>query len=139
MLTTTPVKSAIFYDHDSGLITSTCTFQFYLNRTVTPSVLDGSETLALENVKIEHSPTCDPRLLQNIPKKTYILSPRLVLCNCTLQSDLSYIPSDLGMCNNKMGPIEFQSRPYLTFETIFRDILSLNETKGTRSHHCTKK
>ena len=56
-------ESAIFYDRDSGLITSTCIFQFYNNRTVTPSVLDGGETLALANVKIEHSPTCDPQLL----------------------------------------------------------------------------
>ena len=125
-------ESAIFYDRDSGLITSTCAFQFYHNRTVTPSVLDGSETLALANVKIEHSLTCDPRLLQNIPRKTYTLAPRSVLCNCTLQSDLSYIPSDLGACNNTMGPIEFQSQPNLAFETIFQDILSLNERKGDK-------
>ena len=36
-----------------------------------------------------------------------------------------------------MGPIEFQSRPSLAFETIFQDILSCNVTMGdevTRLH-----
>ena len=121
-----------FYDRDSDLITSTCAFRFYHNKTVTPSVLDGGETLALANIKIEHSPTCDPQMLQNIPKTTYTLAPRLVLCNCTLQSDLSYISSDLGACNNTMGPIEFQSRPNLAVETIFQDILSLNVMMGDK-------
>ena len=31
-----------------------------------------------------------------------------------------------------MGPIKFQSRPNLAFETIFQDILSLNVTKGDK-------
>ena len=123
-------ESTIFYDCNSELIASTCAFWFYDNKTVTPSVLDGGETLALANIKIEHSPTSDPQALQNIPKMTYTLAPRSVLCNCTLQSDLSYIPSDLGACNNTMGPIEFQSRPNLAFETIFQDILSHNVTTG---------
>ena len=125
-------ESTIFYDRGSDLITSECDFRFYHNKTVTPSVLDGGETLALANIKIEHSPTCDPRVLQNIPKTTYMLAPRSILCNCTLQSDLSYIPSDLGTCNNTIGPIEFQSRPNLAFETIFQDILPLNITKSDR-------
>ena len=54
----------------------------------------------------------------------------MVLCNCTLQSDLSYIPSDLGTCNDTISPIEFQSRPNLAFETIFQDILPVNESTG---------
>ena len=95
-------------------------------------MLDGGETLALANIKIEHSPICDPRVLQNIPKTTYTLAPRSVLCNCTLQSHLSYILSNLGACNNTMGPIEFQSRPNLAFETIFQDILSLNVMTGDK-------
>ena len=45
-------ESTIFYDCDSELITSTCAFRFYHNKTVTPSVLDGGETLALANIKI---------------------------------------------------------------------------------------
>ena len=31
-----------------------------------------------------------------------------------------------------MGPIEFQSRPNLAFETIFQDILSLNVTMSDK-------
>ena len=121
-------ESAIFYQQDPNLVTSTCSFRFYYNKMVTPSVLDGGDSIALANVKIEHSLTCDPKQLQHIPKKTYTLAPRSVLCNCTLQSDLSYIPSDLGACNNTMGPIEFQSQPNLAFQTIFNDILPLNDS-----------
>ena len=102
-------ESALFYDHDSELITLICALKFYHNKTVTPSVLDGGETLALANVRIEHSPTCDLKQLQNIPKKTYTLAPRSVLCNCTLQLELSYISSNLGTCNNTMGPIELKA------------------------------
>ena len=130
MLTTTLVKVPSSMNETLTSFPLSALLNFTTIKWSTPSVLDSGETLALANIKIEHSPTCDPKQLQNLPQKTYTLAPRSVLCNCTLQSDLSYIPSDLGTCNDTISPIEFQSRPNLAFETIFQDILPVNESTG---------
>ena len=69
-------ESTVFYDRDPGLVTQKCTFKFTHNKTVTPSVLDGGDKLVLANVRIEHSPTCNPMQLPRIPNKQYSLAPR---------------------------------------------------------------
>ena len=92
-------ESALFYKRSVDLIASQCPFRFYHNRSVTPSVLDGGSQLVLANVKVGHSHTCDPQCLHILPTSTYTLTSREILCNCTLQSDLAYLPSDLGACN----------------------------------------
>ena len=116
---TTHVKVLVFYNRDPGLgYRQKYTFKFMYNKTIIPSVLDGGDRLVLANVKIEHSPTCNPKQLPRLPSKHYTLAPRSVLCNCTLQADLSYIPADLGACSDTMGPIEFESQPNLAFQTV---------------------
>ena len=81
-------ESALFYNRSVDLIASQSPFQFYHNRSVTQSVLDGGSQLVLANVKVGHSPTCDPQCLHTLPASTYTLTSREILCNCTLQSDL---------------------------------------------------
>ena len=117
-------ESALFYNRSEELIASQCPFQFYHNRSVTPSVLDGGAHLVLANVKVGHSPTCDPQRLHNLPTSTYTLTSREILCNCTLQSDLAYLPSDLGACNATTSRIYFEERPNIAFGSICHDLLT---------------
>ena len=75
-------ESAIFFNRTPSVITEKCNFKFYHNRTVVPSVLDGGDQLVLANVKVEHSPTCDPRHLPSLPTREYTLTNHSILCNC---------------------------------------------------------
>ena len=120
-------ESALFYNRSVDLIASQCPFRFYHNRSVTPSVLDGGSHLVLANVKVGHSPTCDPQRLHTLPTSTYTLTSREILCNCTLQSDLAYLPSDLGACNATTSRIHFEERSNIAFSSIFQDLLA-NDT-----------
>ena len=120
-------ESALFCNRLVDLIASQCPFQFYHNRSVIPSVLDGGSQLVLANVKVGHSPTCDPQHLHTLPTSTYTLTSRVILCNCTLQSDLAYLPSDLGACNATTSWIHFEERPNISFSSIFHNLLA-NDT-----------
>ena len=119
-------ESTLFYNRTEDVITNHCTFRFYHNHSVSPSVLDGGDQLVLANVRLEHSPSCDPRRLPRIPQGPYVLTSREILCNCTLQSDLAYLPSDIGACPDTLGPLHFEERPNIAFENIFNDILSIS-------------
>ena len=118
-------ESAIFFNRTPSVITEKCNFKFYHNRTVVPSVLDGGDQLVLANVKVEHSPTCDPRHLPSLPTREYTLTNRSILCNCMLQMDLAHLLADLGACADSACPVHFTSNPNIAFETLFRDILSM--------------
>ena len=41
-----------------------------------------------------------------------------------MQTDLAYLPADLGACAGSAGPVHFTSNPYIALETLFHDILS---------------
>ena len=116
-------ESALFYNRSTNLITDHCPFSFFHNHSVTPSVLDGGNQLVLANVKVGHSPTCDPQQLNTLSDTTYSLTSREILCNCTLQSDLAYLPSDLGACNSIPTRIYFEEQPNIAFSSTFQDLL----------------
>ena len=121
-------ESSLCFNCSTDLVSSSCSFTFFHNRSVTSSVLDGGHTLVLANVQLEHSPTCDPKHLPVIPTGSYILTSGDILCNCTLQSDLAYLPSDIGACPDTVGPYTFLEQPNLAFETIFKDLLNLTKS-----------
>ena len=116
-------ESALFYNRDNDTITKVCNFGFIHNSSPVPSVLDGGSVLVLANFHLEHSPTCHPQLLQNLPNRDYTLTQREVLCNCTLQSNLAYLPRDLGACASNFTHINFTHSPNAAFSALFKDIL----------------
>ena len=86
-------------------------------------MLDGGDYLVLANVPVEHSPTCHPKKFTSLPKGTYSLTNHDILCNCTLQAKLAYLPSDLGACNDTPSVVHFEERPNIAFDTIFNNLL----------------
>ena len=130
-------ESALYFNRSAETVASHCDFHFFHNKTVKPSVLDGGNQLVLANVKLEHSPTCDPKRLPIIPQGSYTLTNRAILCNCTLQADLAYLPSDIGACPDTMGPIQFEERPNIAFETLFQDVLNISSTPLDESKYQT--
>ena len=115
-------ESALYYNRSADLIVSKCPFSFYHNHTVTPSMLDGGDYLVLANVPVKHSPTCDPKKFTSLPKGTYSLTNHDILCSCTLQAKLAYLPSDLAASNDTPTMVHFEERPNIAFDTIFNDL-----------------
>ena len=111
-------ESALYYNRSVDLISSKCPFSFYHNHTVTPSVLDGGDYLVLVNVPVKHSPTCNLKKFTSLPKGTYSLTNRDILCNCTLQAKLAYLPSNLGACNDT-PPWYILKRDLILLLTLF--------------------
>ena len=94
-------ESAIFYKLSKEVVYSVCTFDYYYNTTVTPSVLDGGTHILLA--------ICSPPR-DRFVHKTYtwltqylathhVLVTRSLLCNCHLESGLTYLLESVGSCS----------------------------------------
>ena len=67
---------------------------------MTPSVLDGSSHILLVNIFIPKWLVCshDFHMACPVPSFPYILINRSLLCNCHLESGLTYLLKFLGSC-----------------------------------------
>ena len=94
-------KSAIFHTLTSDVVYSVCKFDYYYNTTVPPSVLDGGSHKLLANMLNHKRLVCSENLhmAQPIPNHPYVLVNRSILCNCHLQSGLTYLLKSLGSCD----------------------------------------
>ena len=117
-------ESSLFYNRSSEKIAQVCKFTYTHDQIPVPSVLDGGSHLVLANFQVEHSPSCDPRVLTNISGRDYTLTQRDVLCNCSLQSNLAYLPRDLGSCNSNFTRITFTHKPNAAFLELFHDYMA---------------
>ena len=94
-------ESAIFYNLTSSVVYSVCQFDYYYNTTVTPSVLDGSSHILLANMLSPKRLVCshDFHMARPVPSFPYVLVNRSLLCNCHLESGLTYLLKSLGSCS----------------------------------------
>ena len=94
-------ESAIFYNLTSSVVYSVCQFQYYYNTTVTPSVLDGGSHILLANMLSPKRLVCshDFHMAHPVPSFPYVLVNRSLLCNCHLESGLTYLLQSLGSCS----------------------------------------
>ena len=93
-------ESAIFYNLTSDVVYSVCKFDYYFNTTVTPSVLDGCSHILLANMLSSKRLVCsqDLHMAHPVPSHPYVLVNRSLLCNCHLESGLTYLLESLGSC-----------------------------------------
>ena len=110
-----------------------CTFDYYYNTTVTPSVLDGGTHILLANMLSPKRLVCsqDLHMAHPMPSYPYVLVKRSLLCNCHLESDLTYLLESLGSCSPSPKFIM-----YFTINSAFNHFISLfglseNETTST--------
>ena len=97
-------ESALFFDLPDNLIKAHCHFEFYYNKSVTPSVLDGGEMIILANMKENKRLICSDTHGLVVPIETgeYIMVNRSILCNCKIEADLSYILKQMGSCDSNV-------------------------------------
>ena len=96
-------ESAIFYNLTSEVVYSVCQFNYFYNTTVTPSVLDGGSHILLANMLSPKRLVCSNNfhMAHPVPSYPYVLVNRSLLCNCHLESCLTYVLKSLGSCSNK--------------------------------------
>ena len=127
-------ESAIFYKLSQDVVYSVCTFDYYYNTTVTPSVLDGGTHILLANMLSPKRLVCsqDLHMAHPVPSYPYVLVNRSLLCNCHLESGLTYLLESLGSCSPSPKFIM-----YFTINSAFNHYmskfgLSENETTSTQ-------
>ena len=115
------------------VVYSVCTFDYYYNTTVTPSVLDGGTHILLANMLSPKRLVCsqDLHMAHPVPSYPYVLVNRSLLCNCHLESGLTYLLESLGSCSPQPKFIM-----YFTINSAFNHYMSLfglseNETVST--------
>ena len=93
-------ESAISYKLSKEVVYSVCTFDYYYNTTVTSSVLDGGTHILLANMLSPKRLVCsqDLHMAHPVPSYPYALVNRSLLCNCHLESGLTYLLESLGSC-----------------------------------------
>ena len=126
-------ESAIFYELSKDVVYSVCTFDYYYNTTVTPSVLDGGTHILLANILSPKRLVClqDLHMAHPVPSYPYVLVNRSLLCNCNLESGLTYLLESLGSCAPQPQFVMFFTINSILshFVSIFG--LSENETFST--------
>ena len=100
---------------------------------MTPSVLDGGTHILLAHMLSPKRLVCsqDLHMAHPVPSYPYVLVNRSLLCNCHLESGLTYLLESLGSCSPNPKFIM-----YFTTNSAFSHFMSLfglseNETIST--------
>ena len=95
-------ESAIFYNAPPTIVYSVCTFKYFYNVTVQPSILDGSNHILLANQKAAKNLICshNHNLATSLAQFPYVLVNRSLLCHCRLQSGTTHLAKSLASCKD---------------------------------------
>ena len=123
-------ESALYYKLSKEIVYSVCTFDYYYNTTVTPSVLDGGTHILLANMLNPKRLVCsqDLHMAHPVPSYPYVLVNRSLLCNCHLESGLTYLLESVGSCSPKSKFVM-----YFTINSAFSHFMSLFGLSETES------
>ena len=106
-------EAALLYELSDDLIKHHCTIEYYFNKTVVPSVLDGGDEIVLANFRSQKEISCvsennfDKPLA--LPEEDYAKVNRSILCGCRIKGDLIEVMSSISACS------EVRTRPALQF------------------------
>ena len=86
-------ESAIYYNLTKEIINTCCTFHYFYNTSVMPSVLDGGSQILLANIMTPKRLICTyvSDMAHPVPSHNYVLVNRSMLCNCHMESRLTYL------------------------------------------------
>ncbi len=124
-------ESALFYDEPKHKIVEQCQFQYFYNKTVLPSVLDGGNRIVLANMVDTKKLICShaANLAEPLPSFSYVEVDRSVLCNCQIDASLSYLMKSIGSCNIHTKHRQKQVFQYvinMAFLTLFEEFWEKN-------------
>ena len=93
-------ESAIYYNLSKEVINEYCSFKYFYNTTVMPSVLDGGPQILLANILTPKRLMCTyaSDMACPVPSHDYVLVNRSILCNCHMESGLTYLLKSIAFC-----------------------------------------
>ena len=95
-------ESAIYYNLSKEVINDYCTFKYFYNTTVMPSILDGGPQILLANLLTPKRLICTyaSDMARPVPSHDYVLVSRSMLCNCHMESGLTYLLKSIAFCED---------------------------------------
>ena len=95
-------ESAIYYNLSKEVINNYCTFKYFYNTTVMPRVLDGGPQILLANMLTPKRLICTyaSDMACPVPSYDYVLVNRSMLCNCHMESGLTYLLKSIAFCED---------------------------------------
>ena len=95
-------ESTIYYNLSRNVIDDYCTFKYFYNTTVMPSVLDGGLQILLANMLTPKRLICTyaSDMARPVPSHDYVLVSRSMLCNCHMESGLTYLLKSIAFCED---------------------------------------
>ena len=117
-------ESAIYYNLSKEVINEYCSFKYFYNTTVMPSVLDGGPQILLANILTPKRLICtyasDMACL--VPSHDYVLVNRSILCNCHMESGLTYLLKSIAFCETASSDYTMSFALNLAFLHMIQDL-----------------
>ena len=116
-------ESAIFYKAPPTTVYSVCTFKYFYNIMVQPSILDGGNHILLANQKAAKNLICshNHNLAMPLAQFPYVLVNRSLLCHCQLQSGTTHLAKSLASCKDATS-----LKLYFTINAAFNHFMAVS-------------
>ena len=117
-------ESAIYYNLPKEVINEYCSFQYFYNTTAMPSVLDGGPQILLANILTPKRLICTyaSDMACPVPSHNYVLVNRSILCNCHMESGLTYLLKSVAFCETASVDYTMSFTLTLAFLHMIQDL-----------------
>ena len=103
---------------------NTAPFKYFYNTTVMPSVLDGGPQILLANIltpkRLIYTYASD--MACPVPSHDYVQVNRSILCNCHMESGLTYLLKSIAFCETASADYTMSFTLNLAFLHIIQDL-----------------
>ena len=117
-------ESTIYYNLSKEVFDDYCTFKYFYNTTVMPSVLDGDHQILLTNMLTPRRLICTyaSDMARPVPSHDYVLVSRSMLCNCHMESGLTYLLKSIAFCEDASTDYTMSFALNLTFLHMIQEL-----------------
>ena len=117
-------ESAIYYNLSKEVINEYCSFKYFYNTTIMPSILDGGPQILLANILTPKRLICTygSDMACPVPSHDYVLVNRSILCNCHMESGLTYLLKSIAFCETASADYTMSFALNLAFLHMIQDL-----------------
>ena len=117
-------ESAIYYNLSKEVINEYCSFKYFYNTTIMPSVLDGGPQILLANILTPKRLICTNAsdMAHPVPSHDYVLVNSSILCNCNMESGLTYLLKSIAFCETASADYTMSFALNLAFLHMIQDL-----------------
>ena len=117
-------ESAIYYNLPKEVINKYCSFKYFYHTTIMLSVLDGGPQILLANILTPKRLICTSAsdMACPVPSHDYVLVNRSILCNCHMESGLTYLLKSIAFCETASADYTMSFVLNLAFLHMIQDL-----------------